>query len=225
MIAPQVFARKPVLRWRLLTFGVLGAVGVALLLTFSRASMLAFALSLGFISLFRGYRKFLPLLIVGFVVMLIVPQTQAYLFRFVEAFTGSDLSTQMRLGEYGDAFRLIQRYPVTGVGFTGTPEIDIYTDAASMYLIMANQIGLVGVGLFAATIGGVFAYGLRAWRRVQDNTDLRSILLGYHAALLAALLNGTADLYFFRLDFQASITLFWVTVALALASSRLAMSS
>jgi len=223
MIAPQVFSRKPVLRWRILAWGVLGVVGVALLLSFSRASMLAVALSILFISLFKGYRKFIPLLIAGFIALLIIPQTQAYLFRFVEAFTGSDLSTQMRLGEYGDAFRLIQRYPVTGVGFTGTPEIDIYTDAASMYLIMANEIGLVGVGLFALTIGGVFAYGLRAWRKVQENTELRSILLGYHAALLAALLNATADLYFFRLDFQASITLFWLTVALALASSRLAL--
>jgi hypothetical protein len=32
-------------------------------------------------------------------------------------------------------------------------------------------------------------------------------------------------LYFLRLDFQALVTLFWITVALALASSRLAMSS
>ncbi|MFN8448853.1 MAG: O-antigen ligase family protein [Anaerolineae bacterium] len=223
MIAPQVFARKPVLRWRWLAWIALGIVGAALLLTYSRASLLAIGLCIVFIGLFRGYRKFLLLAAAGFVVMLIIPQTQAYLFRFVEAFTASDLSTQMRIGEYGDAFRLIQRYPITGVGFTGTPEIDIYTDAASMYLIMANEIGLVGVAIFASLIVSVFAYGLRAWRRVQDNVQLRSILLGFHAALLGAMLNGTADLYFFRLDFHASITLFWLTVALTLASSRLAL--
>ena len=223
MIAPQVFERRQVMRWRLLAWGALGIVGLALLLTQSRASMLAFGLTLLFIGLFRGYRKFLPLLLAGFAAILILPQTQSYLVRFVEAFTASDISTQMRLGEYGDAFRLISQYPVTGVGFTGTPSIDLYTNAASMYLIMANQIGLVGVALFASVMLGVFAYGLKAWRRVQGNTALRSILLGYHAALLAALMNGTADLYFFRLDFQASITLFWLTVALALASSRLAL--
>jgi hypothetical protein len=83
----------------------------------------------------------------------------------------------------------------------------------------------VGVAIFASVMLSVFAYGLRAWRRAQGNTALRSILLGFHAALLAALLNGTADLYFFRLDFQASITLFWLTVSLALASSRLALES
>jgi len=33
-----------------------------------------------------------------------------------------------------------------------------------------------------------------------------------------------ADLYFFRLDFQASITWFWLTVTLALASARLVMA-
>src|SRR5690606_24460508 len=132
-IAPQVFARKPVLRWRSLTWAVFGAVGLALLLTQSRASMLAFALSLAFVSLFRGYRRFIVLLALGFVTMLLIPQTQEYLLRFVDAFTASDISTQMRIGEYTDALRLIRRYPLTGVGFTGTPEIDIYTHAASMY--------------------------------------------------------------------------------------------
>jgi O-antigen ligase len=223
MIAPQLFARVPVLRPRWIAWGAFGVVSLALLLTYSRASMLALALSILFISLFKGYRKFLVLIVLGFVALLLVPQTQGYLFRFVEAFTGSDLSTQMRLGEYGDAFRLIRQYPLTGVGFTGTPSADLYTHAASMYLIMANQIGLIGVALFATTMLSVFAYGLRAWRHLSENSQMRGILLGFHAALLAALLNGVADLYFFRLDFQGSITLFWMTVGLAVASSRLAL--
>ncbi|MBI1257497.1 MAG: hypothetical protein GC204_08505 [Chloroflexi bacterium] len=223
MIAPQVFSRKPVLRWRIVSWGVFGVTALTTFLSYSRASMLALALAVGFISLFRGYRKFLALIVLGLIAIMILPQTRDYVVRFVEAFTGGDLSTQMRLGEYGDALRLIRQYPVTGVGFTGTPSIDLYTNAASMYLIMANQIGLVGVGIFATTMMAIFAYGWRAWKHVQQNVELRSILLGYHAALLAALLNGAADLYFFRLDFQGSITLFWLTAALALASSRLAM--
>jgi O-antigen ligase len=225
MIAPQVFSRKPVLRWRVVTWGAFGVTALTTFLSYSRASMLALALAVGFISLFRGYRKFLVLIALGLVAILLLPQTRDYVIRFIEAFTGGDLSTQMRLGEYGDALRLIRQYPVTGVGFTGTPSIDLYTNAASMYLIMANQIGLVGVAIFASTMLTVFAYGWRAWKRVQDNIELRSILLGYHAALLAALLNGAADLYFFRLDFQGSITLFWLTVALALASSRLVLET
>jgi O-antigen ligase len=223
MIAPQIFARKPVIRYRWLTFLILGLVVVALILTFSRASMLAFGIGVCFIAAFKGYRKFFPLILAGLILLLLLPQTRSYIERFSQAFMGADLATQMRLGEYGDSFKLISRYPVFGVGFTGTPEIGLYTDVASMYLIMANQIGLVGVGIYAITVGSVFVYGWGARRRVASWPDLESIHLGYHAALLTALLNATADLYFFRLDFQASITTFWLVVALALASSRMAM--
>lgn len=224
MIAPQVFARRPVLRFRPIAFLVFALVSFALFLTYSRASMLALAVGVLFIAIMR-YRRFIPLMIIGALLLLLLPQTQDYISRFSEAFTATDLATQMRLGEYSDSFRLIGQYPVFGVGFTGTPEINLYTDAASMYLIMANEIGLVGVFIFLTTMGCVFAYGLSAWHIVRDNPDLDAIHLGYHAALLAGLVNATADLYFFRLDFQASITLFWLLVALALASSRLAKST
>lgn len=222
MIAPQVFARRPVLPTRWLTFGVLGVLGLALLLTFSRASFLATAAGLGVIAVVR-YRRFIPLLIIVGMLLLLLPQTQAYVERLLQAFTGADLATQMRLGEYSDSLRLISRYPIFGVGFTGTPDIDLYTNVASMYLIMANQIGLVGLALFLVMIAGVFAYGLAAWSYARTDEALDAIHLGYHAALLTALVNAAADLYFFRIDFQGSIALFWLTVALALASSRLSM--
>jgi hypothetical protein len=93
-----------------------------------------------------------------------------------------------------------------------------------MYLIMANQIGLTGVALFLLAMGGVIAYGYKAWQIAKHDPDFDAILLGYHAALLTALVNAVADLYFFRLDFQASITWFWLTVTLALASSRLVLA-
>jgi len=221
MIAPQIFARKPVLRFRWLSFMVIGVVTLALILTFSRASMLAFAVGVVVIAVFR-YRRFILLMAAAALLLFLLPQTQDYIERFGQAFTASDLATQMRLGEYGDSLRLISRYGILGVGFTGTPDIDLYTDVASMYLIMANQIGLVGLTIYLVTIGGVFWYGLRAWRQARSNPDLDSIHLGYHAALLTALVNAAADLYFFRIDFQASITLFWLLVALSLASSRLA---
>lgn len=223
-IAPQVFAERPVVRSRRLTILILVTIGVGLLLTFSRASMLAFAAGLVFIGLLR-YRRLLGMLLLAVTLVLVLPFTQPLVERFVDAFTGADLATQMRIGEYTDSLRLISRYPIFGVGFTGTPDIDIYTDVASMYLIMANQIGLVGVAIYLTLMAGVFIYGLSAWRQVRENPQLNAIFLGYHAALLTALVNAVADLYFFRLDFQASITLFWMTAALALASARLARES
>jgi len=83
----------------------------------------------------------------------------------------------------------------------------------------------VGVSIFALTILAVFAYGLRAWRLARQNVEIDSIHLGTHAALLTVLVNAVADHYFFRIDFQASVALFWLVVALALASSRLVHES
>ena len=224
MIAPQLFARNPVLPWRWLTRLVCAAVFLALLLTNSRASFLALGVGLLAIALAR-YRRLLPLLLAGALLFLLLPQTQDYIERLWQAFQGEDLATQMRIGEWTDSLRLIGRYPLVGVGFTGTPEIDIYTDVANMYLIMANQIGLTGVAIFLLAMAGVFAYGWRAWQRARDAPGFAAIHLGYHAALLTALVNAIADLYFFRLDFQSSITWFWLIVALCVASSRLALHS
>ena len=224
LVAPQLFASKPVLRWRWLSLILLGIIAAGLFLTFSRASILGFAIGLLFIGVMR-YRRYIPVLIIGGLLLLLLPQMQIFVERFVQAFTGADLATQMRLGEYSDSLRLISQYPIFGVGFTGTPSINFYSDVASTYLIMANQIGLVGVAIFALTMISIFIYGLSAWRFVRTDIDLDSIHLGAHAALLTVLVNAVADHYFFRIDFQASVTLFWLVVALALTSSHLASES
>lgn len=223
MITPQIFAKKPVLPFRWLTVGVWGVVVVAMLLTFSRAALVGFAAGLVLIATLR-YRKLFYVMIAGLVLLLFLPQTQFYVQRFTEAFAGrnADPATLMRIGEYGDSLRLIQQYPWFGVGFTGTPTADIYTSVASMYLIMANQMGLVGLGLFLISMGCIFAYGWQAWQQAKTDDNLNAILLGYYAALFTALVNSLADLYYFRLDFQAPITLFWLTVALCVATARLA---
>jgi hypothetical protein len=225
IITPQIFARRPVLRYRSLTFVVWGLVIVAMLLTFSRAAMVGFVAGLLLITLLR-YRQLIWVMLIGFVLLLFLPQTQFYIERFLSAFAGTDAdpATLMRMGEYGDSLRLIQQYPFFGVGFTGTPTRDLYTSVASMYLIIANTIGLIGLSLFLAVMAGVFLYGWRAWQYAKHNEKLDSLMLGYHAGLLTVLTTSIADMYFYRLDFQGPITLFWLTVALSLASSRLALS-
>lgn len=224
MIAPQIASKSPVIRQRWLTLLIFLLVALALLLTASRASFLALLAGLLAIAAVR-YRRLLPLLLLAALLFLVLPQTQAYLDRLMQAFQGADLATQMRLGEWKDSLNLIGRYPWVGVGFTGTPDIDIYTDVANMYLIMANQIGLTGVAIFLIAMLGVLVYGARAWAVAKARPEFAAIHLGFHAALIAGLVNAVADLYFFRLDFQSSITWFWLIVALCLASSRLALES
>ncbi|QPC80875.1 O-antigen ligase family protein [Phototrophicus methaneseepsis] len=222
LFAPQVFARRPVLRNRWVTMGALLLVGLALVLSSSRASFLAFGAGLTVIAFIR-YRRFLPLLALAAASLLLLPQTQNYVDRIFQAFQGADLATQMRIGEWTDSLELISQYPAVGIGFTGTPTAAVYTDVANMYLIMANKIGLIGVFFFLLAMAAVFRYGYKAWHYARNNPELESIHLGYHIALFTALVNAVADLYFFRQDFQASITWFWLIIALCLASSRLVL--
>lgn len=224
LAAAQLLARRPLLP-RAIVFGLLIVLGGALFLTYSRAAMLAFGCGVIFIGLFKGYRWYLLAIVAAAIAILVLPQTRDYAERLIDAFTAGDLATQMRIGEYTDSLRLIARYPITGVGFTGSPDVDLYTDVASMYLIMGNQIGIVGVVIFAAAMLGVFAYGVRAWNAASADAMLRAVFIGAHAALITVLINGTTDHYYFRLDFHASITMFWLIVSLALMSSRLALQS
>lgn len=225
MITPQIFARKPVIPYRWLTFGIWSLVVVTLILTFSRAALVGFVAGLMLIAAMR-YRKLFIVMGLGFVLLLFLPQTQFYIERFISAFGGAnaDPATLMRFGEYSDSIRLIRQYPLFGVGFTGTPTRDLYTSVASMYLIIANQTGLIGLSLFLITMAGVFVHGWHGWQKAQHDPDLDAIALGYHAALLTVLTTSIADMYFYRLDFQAPITLFWLTVALSLASAHLAQT-
>jgi O-antigen ligase len=220
LLLPHVFADSRVLKPRWLAGLLCGLCAVALYLSNSRASFLAFAFSLGVLVLIR-HRRYIPILLIAASGFLLLPQTQAYIDRIIQAFQGADLATQMRIGEWTDALELIGRFPVAGIGFTGTPYRNVYTDVANMYLIMANQIGLVGVALFLIAMAGLCVYGLQAWRTSRLDPVLEPLHLGLFLALATALINAVADLYYFRLDFQSSITFFWVIIALCITVARL----
>ena len=90
------------------------------------------------------------------ILLLLLPQTQAYVARLAAGFAGEDLATQMRFGEYKDALILVQRYPLFGVGFVSAPDIDIYLGVSMLYLIVAENMGLVGLAVFLAVLVGFF---------------------------------------------------------------------
>jgi O-antigen ligase len=225
LAVPQLFARQPVLRRGWVIAG-LGLMALALLLSFSRGSLVGVAAAVGALGVVR-YRKILPIMIAALVVVLILPQTQGYVTHFFDGLEvlsdeqASDLSTQMRVGEYTDALILIQRYPILGVGFTGTPDIDTYLKVANLYLMMASEMGLVGLGAFLVVMAVLFGSAWRVRARVADRAELEPIWWGFHTALLGALIGGVFDHYFFNLDFHHSVTLFWLYVGLAAVSTRL----
>jgi O-antigen ligase len=126
----------------------------------------------------------------------------------------------MRFGEYRDAMTLIQRYPILGVGFAGTPDIDTYVSVANVYLLMAVEMGLVGLASFLIIVVLLFWQAIRVWPRIPRDSELEPIWYGFHTALLGALVGGIFDHYFFNLDFHHSVALFWLFVGLATVASR-----
>src|SRR5581483_3947761 len=213
LTAPQVFAPKPLLpRWLILA--AVAAMFLCLVLTFSRGAFLGFGVSLVLIA-FVKYRRLLPILAIGALIFWFAPFTQDYVAHFIDAFFAADRATQMRLGEYQDAFTLISRYPIFGVGFLGSPDLDTYIGVSSVYLLMAEQMGIVGVTAFLVTMGVFFWNALQAWLDgLRDDILLSPILLGACAALVGAMTAGVVYHYFFSPDFPHSVTLFCIFVGL-----------
>lgn len=220
LTVPQLFARHPLFSRRLvILFG--GAIALCLLLTFSRGSFAGLGVALVALALLR-YRKLGLLLLIVLLVIRFAPPTQEYVSHFIEGLRGEDLATQMRFGEYRDAFMLIQRYPVLGVGFAGTPDIDTYISVANVYLLMAVEMGLLGLASFLVVVATLLIEAAGVRRRIPRDSELEPIWYGYHTALLGALAGGVLDHYFFNLDFHHSVSLFWLFVGLAVVGSRLA---
>jgi O-antigen ligase len=220
LTAPQLFASQPLLPRRWLT--VMWATMVAcMILTFSRGAFLGLGLALAVIATAR-YRPMIALMLVGVAVILFLPFTQDYVGHLQDAFMGSDRATQMRLGEYKDAINLISRYPIFGVGFGGSPDIDTYLGVSSVYLLMAEEMGLVGLTAFLVTMALFFYRVTQSWfEGLARDAFLASILLGVAGALLGALIGGLTDHYFFNLKFPHSVALFWLYVGLGMAAVRL----
>ena len=218
---PQLFARRPIIARRYLV-PMLGAMALCLGLTMSRGSMVGLGAALVILAELR-YRKIWFLLAGALALMLLLPQTQALVSHFIEGFFVEDLATQMRMGEYKDALILIRRYPLLGVGFAGSPDIDTYIGVANLYLLIAEQMGLVGLAGFLVVMSVLF---VRFWRTMRGeettrNRDLEALWWGLHAGLVGALTGGIFDHYFFNIDFHHSVTLFWLVVGLATAATEL----
>ncbi len=216
---PQLFTARPFIkRWLLLP--LLGVVGLCLGLTISRGSMFGFAIAVVALGVLR-YRKLLPLLLLALLLVLVLPWTQGYVAHFIEGLQLRDLSTQMRMGEYTDALTLIARYPILGVGFAASPDIDTYIGVANLYLLIAQEMGLVGLTAFLVTMVVIFVRFWRRRARVVVDSRLEPLWYGLHVALLGGLAGGMLDHYFFSLDFHHSVTLFWLLVGLTTASTQL----
>ena len=205
-----LFASKPIMP-RFYLVVITGTIALALYLTFSRGSMVGVVVALTAMSLLR-YRKLLLYMAIIALLFLILPQTQMYVTRFIEGLQGNDLATQMRFGEYKDAMILISRYPLMGVGFTGTPDIDIYVGVSNLYLLIAGHTGVVGLGLFLIVNIVFFITVFQRWQHMPHGHYLETPLLGYTLAIFGAMVGGIFDHFFFNIQFTHLVSLYWIVM-------------
>jgi len=216
---PQLFAQRPLIRRRYLV-PMLGTMALCLGLTISRGSLVGVGIALAVVATLR-YRKLWLLLLLALALLLVLPQTQDLVAHFVAGLRGEDLATQMRFGEYKDALILIGRYPWLGVGFAGSPDIDTYIGVANVYLLIAEEMGLVGLTGFLVVMGVFFTRFWRTRALAAADAELEPLWWGLHAGIVGALVGGIFDHYFFNLDFHHSVTLFWLVVGLATAATEM----
>ena len=215
LMAPQLAARVTIVpRW--LAAVMLGTAVLALYLTYSRSALLGFGAALGLLALLK-YRRLIPVGAIGLVLLFFLPQTQEYVARLIAGFAGQDLATQMRFGEYKDALTLIGRYPLFGVGFTGVPDIDLYLGVSMVYLIIAQNMGLIGLACFVAVFIGFFGMVATAWR-AGFSPALEPVLLGLVGGVVGALVSGIFDHYWFNMTYPHMTVLLWLFLGLATAT-------
>lgn len=219
LTAAQLFARQPVLPKAALVIIVV-VESLCLYLTYSRGSMAGLAVGLGLLALVK-YRRLIPLMLAAGLLLFLLPQAQDYVQHFVEGVQLQDLATLMRLGEYKDALILIGRHPWIGVGFVSTPEISLYIGVSNVYLLIAEEMGLIGLGVFLLIIVLFFRQAWLAWPKVRQEEGLEAILLGLAASIAGILMGGLLDHYFFNLSFPHSVSIFWIYLGLGMVTVRL----
>lgn len=219
LIVVQWASPKPVLP-RLVLVALAVPVAVGVLLSLSRASWLGLAAGLLLIGVLC-YRRILVLAALVGLVLLVSPIGQEVITRFIRGFSTADRATAFRVGEYANALTLLQRYPLLGIGFGVSPDIDVTAGVSSVYLLVAEQTGLLGLGAFVSALAATWWIGFRNLSAKRD-VRLQGIRAAYLAALSGALVAGLLDHYFANQAFPHAVALFWLYAAGLVAARDLA---
>ncbi len=219
---PHLLVQRPILP-RPIIVAMAATMVLCLVLTFSRSSLGGLMVAAALLGILR-WRRLLWLGVAFLVVLVALPPARVYVTHLIQGLLIGDLATQMRVGEYRDAIRLISRYPWFGVGFAGTPDIDTYLGVSSVYLLIAQEMGLIGLGSFLLVLGIFVGRFLRAQRHDLANSDIEPLLYGCGVAVMGAMVAGLLDHYLFNLSFPHASTLLWMLLGLGTVSIRLAQS-
>jgi polysaccharide biosynthesis protein PslJ len=212
--AAQYVAEQPILprRWMAVVTVI---IGVALLLTFSRAALFGLIIAAVYLAVVRYHRLWYLMIAVGVVggsLLVALGYADDFLARVISGVQFEDQAQQMRLAEFANAVAIIQRYPWFGIGFGAAPDIDLTAGVSSIYLAIGQRMGLVGLTAFLALAALWFVGGLRRLPTLDVQTA--GWVLAGQGAIVAALAVGLADHYFFNIEFSHMVALFWGVIGL-----------
>lgn len=187
-----------------------------LYLTHSRAALGGFLVAAIFLATVRYRRLWWFLLGAALLLALLILGLGwggPALERFRQGLLFQDLANRMRLAEFANALAILGRYPALGVGLGNAPDVDLSTGVSSLYLTVAERMGLLGLASFLAFIGVALAQSLRLAREEEERLALL-------AGAVAALSTGLLDHYFFNLEFPHMAFLLWGLLGLATSVDR-----
>jgi O-antigen ligase len=217
----QAVAERPALP-RPLLIAMAGATALTTLLTASRAAIGGLLVGTLYAATLRYRRLWWPILgaaLLAALLFLVFGLGAHFVERFVQGAQFRDQANLMRLNEYRNAIEIISRYPIFGIGFAQAPDLDLGAGVSSIYLALAERIGLVGLFAFLAIVTAFFIRGWRALRLALSQRDVErgGWLISLQAGITAALAVGLLDHYFFNIEFSHMVALFWGCIGLALA--------
>ncbi len=215
----QAVAGRPLVSRRLCIVTV-PIVGLALLLTESRAAWLGAAVGIVLLAVSR-YRRLIAPLIALSIAAAAFGVGAGYLSRLTGGLRGQDAATQLRYREFANALQLIRDYPIFGVGFGDAPSINLQTGVSSVYLTVAERAGLVGLALFLVVLVSLVTRLIRGALRANADDPFGELTLAIAAALVAACIAATLDHYFFNLGFPHMAAIFWTVAGLGEVALRL----
>jgi hypothetical protein len=219
LLVTQLCSSKPLLpRWMLLPLASLAVVGM--LLSHSRSSWIGLTTGMLCLATLR-YRRLWLAIVPAAIGLALLPAGRALSARVLAGFAGQDKAAAMRLDEYRNALEIVRQYPLFGIGFGGPPAIDLAPGVSSIYLTVAETMGVPALALFSLALAWLFGRAVRALHRPTEPL-LQGGLSGLLAALLAALAAGLFDHYFASAVFPHMVALFWLCCGLLWRATDLA---
>lgn len=210
-------------RLTLLAATVAGCYGI--LLSVSRAAMVAVGLGLFYVAL-RSSRTFtVLLLLVAATSPLWAPDyvKDRIMGTSVDAEEGAELESgaRLRVDTWRAIIEVVSDHPIEGVGFGGlqyvlpqTGEalgVDVKDSSHNTFLRMLGEMGVIGLGLFLWVLWACWGVGNRTIQRAKTRFD-RQLGVGLGAATLALVASCAFGDRFFNVLVAGG---FWMLVALA----------